>query len=165
MFSPTQKSSSDYERAAPQSQTASRTEFEDGGGGGGPLILLVEDNADSRDMLRTLLQLWDFRVIEAHDGEQAIELARRESPSLILMDVKIPIVDGVEATRRIRDFAPPDKMPVVFVSGHAQPGFRLVALAAGGNDYLLKPLDFRELELVLNKYVRKKEATDGAGFQ
>jgi two-component system, cell cycle response regulator DivK len=130
-----------------------------------PLILLVEDNADSCDMLRTLLELWNFEVIIARDGEEAIALAGQQKPDLILMDVRIPVVDGVEATRRIREFAPPDQMPVIFVSGHAQPGFRLVALAAGGNDFLTKPLDFKELEQILDKYVRKRETSDDSGLQ
>jgi DNA-binding response OmpR family regulator len=128
------------------------------------LILLVEDNTDSSTMLKTLLELWNYRVIEAHDGAEAVELARKESPNLILMDVKIPVIDGVEATRRIRQFASAEKMPVVYISGHTQPGFRMVALASGGNDYLIKPIDFKDLEAMLNKYIRKKKPTDESGF-
>lgn len=105
-------------------------------------------------MLRTLLELWSYRVIEAHNGEEAVNLAKSESPNLVLMDVAIPVVDGMEATRRIRQFAPLDIMPVVFISGYAQTGFRLMALAAGGNDYLVKPLDFKELETMLDKYIK-----------
>jgi CheY-like chemotaxis protein len=116
------------------------------------LILLVEDNADSRNMLRTLLELWSYRVIEAQNGEDAVRLAKSDSPNLILMDVAIPLIDGIEATRRIREFAAPDAMPVVFISGYAQKGFRLTALACGGNDYLVKPIDFKELETLLGRY-------------
>jgi len=119
------------------------------------LILLVEDNTDSSNMLRTLLELWSFRVIEADNGEEAIMMARHESPNLILMDVGIPVVDGVEATRRIREFAAADVMPVVFISGYAHQQYRLRALASGGNEYLVKPIDFRELEMVLGKYIPK----------
>jgi CheY-like chemotaxis protein len=125
------------------------------------LILLVEDNTDSCNMLRTLLELWSYRVIEAHNGEEAVSLAKSEAPQLILMDVAIPVVDGMEATRRIREFAPADKMPVVFISGYAQTGFRLMALASGGNDYLVKPIDFKELEKMLGKYIKKGETTLG----
>jgi CheY-like chemotaxis protein len=106
-------------------------------------------------MLRTLLELWSYRVIEAHNGEDAVNLAKSESPNLVLMDVAIPVVDGVEATRRIREFASLEAMPVVFISGYAQKGFRLMALASGGNDYLVKPIDFKELETMIDKYVKK----------
>jgi DNA-binding response OmpR family regulator len=110
-------------------------------------------------MLRTLLELWNYRVIEAHNGEEAVRLAKSESPQLILMDVAIPVVDGMEATRRIREFASADKLPVVFISGYAQTGFRLMALACGGNEYLIKPIDFKELEIMLGKYIKKIETT------
>lgn len=119
------------------------------------LILLVEDNPDSRNMLRTLLELWSYRVIEAQNGEEAVRLAKSESPRLILMDVAIPLVDGMEATRRIREFASSEVMPVVFISGYAQTGLRLMALASGGNDYLVKPLDFKKLETLLGKYIKR----------
>jgi two-component system, cell cycle response regulator DivK len=125
------------------------------------LILLVEDDNDSSSMLRTLLELWSYRVIEAANGEEAIKLAQRESPTLILMDVGIPVVDGMEATRRIREFASADVMPVVFISGYAHQQFRLSALASGGNEYLVKPIDFRELEMVLGKYVGRREIPSG----
>ncbi len=105
-------------------------------------------------MLRTLLELWSYRVIEAQNGEEAVRLARSEAPNLVLMDVAIPLIDGMEATRRIREFAAPEAMPVVFISGYAQKGFRLTALACGGNDYLVKPIDFKELETMLGRYFR-----------
>lgn len=123
------------------------------------LILLVEDNQDSCIMLRTLLEIWGYRVIEAGDGEEAIMLAQRESPSLILMDVGIPLIDGMEATRRIREFAPADALPVVFISGYAHQQYRLAALASGGNDYLVKPIDFRELGTILGRYLKMREMT------
>src|SRR5215213_4868902 len=125
------------------------------------LILLVEDNTDSCNMLRTLLELWSYRVIEAHDGEEAVGLAKSESPNLVLMDIAIPVVDGMEATRRIREFASPDAMPVVLISGYAQTGFRLSALACGGNEYLVKPIDFKELETMLGKYIKKTGTSYG----
>lgn len=157
MFSPTQNSTfSDDGRgafnhhAAPQPVTDNRQ-----------LILLVEDNSDSSNMLRTLLELWSYRVIEAANGEEAIMMARLESPNLVLMDIGIPVVDGMEATRRIREFAAADVMPVVFISGYAHKQFRLAALASGGNEYLVKPIDFRELETVLGKYARNRETMSG----
>lgn len=125
------------------------------------LILLVEDDGDSSNMLRTLLEIWRYRVIIARDGEEAIRLAHSESPKLILMDVGIPVIDGMEATRRIRQFAPADAMPVVFISGYAHSKFRLAALASGGNDYLVKPIDFKELETVIGKYIENRETLRG----
>lgn len=108
-------------------------------------------------MLRTMLELWNYRVIEAQNGAEAISLAQSESPNLILMDLGIPIVDGMEATRRIREFAPTSKMPVVFISGYADAQFRLAALASGGNEYLVKPLDFQALEMILSKYIKNDQ--------
>jgi DNA-binding response OmpR family regulator len=110
-------------------------------------------------MLRTLLEIWGYRVIEAHNGEEAISLAKSESPNLVLMDVAIPVVDGLEATRRIREFAASDVMPVVFISGYTQNSLRLMALDSGGNDYLIKPIDFKELEKMIDKHIKKTGAT------
>jgi len=129
------------------------------GGNQPQLILLVEDNIDSCNMLRTLLELWSYRVIVAHNGEDAVRLAQSESPRLVLMDVAIPVIDGIEATRRIRGFAAAEAMPVVFISGYAQTNLRLAALACGGNDYLVKPLDFKELETLIGKYIKKTGAS------
>lgn len=125
------------------------------GGSQPQLILLVEDNIHSCNMLRTLLELWSYRVVVAHNGEDAVRLAQSESPRLVLMDVAIPVLDGLEATRRIRRFAAAEVMPVVFISGYAQTNLRVAALASGGNDYLVKPLDFNELEILITKYIKK----------
>ena len=83
-------------RFAPQSANVNRQ-----------LILLVEDNQDSRNMLRTLLELWSYRVIEAHNGEEAVRLAKSECPNLILMDVAIPLLDGMEPPTRCPSFSFP----------------------------------------------------------
>lgn len=116
MFSPAQNSHSNDGRNLSEFPAAPQTKNDSG-----KLILLVEDNADSCTMLRTLLEMWGYRVITADDGKEAIKLAESETPSLILMDVRIPVIDGVEATRQIRRFASADELPVVFVSSHAQP--------------------------------------------
>lgn len=118
-----------------------------------PIILIVEDDEDSRLMLRLLLEMWRYGVIEAKDGVEAVSLAEKQQPDLILMDVKLPLLDGFATTRRIRASTAIDGVPIVFLSGCAEDEYRRAAFAAGGNEYLIKPLDFEQLEGTLGKYI------------
>lgn len=70
-----------------------------------PVILIAEDNADSREMLKILLEMWNYRVIEAEDGEEAVRVAEKIRPDLILMDVRLPLLDGLDAARRYADLS------------------------------------------------------------
>lgn len=119
-----------------------------------PAILIVENDEDNRMMLKFLLEAWKYRVFEATDGLEALKIAERESPDLILMDVKLPFLDGFNTTRQIRESAKINSVPVVFLSGCAEATARQAAVAAGGNEYLVKPVNFQELEKVLGKYIR-----------
>jgi DNA-binding response OmpR family regulator len=123
-----------------------------------PLVLVVEDHDDTRFMLTYLLRMWGCRVEIAEDGEMAVCLAEQTCPDLILMDASLPRVDGLAATRRIRELAALARVPIVFLSGHAQPSFRAVALETGGNDYLIKPFAIDQLERVLERHLPKSRA-------
>ena len=111
-----------------------------------PTVLLVEDYEDNRVMMRQLLELSGYRVFEATNGEQAIRLARLEIPDLILMDLSLPQVDGLSATRQIRAIPYLKNIPIIAVSAHDTADFHAEALASGCNEYVTKPIDFGQLE-------------------
>jgi two-component system, cell cycle response regulator DivK len=115
------------------------------------LFLVVEDFEDSRFMMRQLLELAGYRVVEATDGEEAIKLAVAEQPELILMDLSLPKLDGLAATRRIRQEDGLGQVPIVAVSAHDSPGSRSEALAAGCDEYVTKPIDFDQLSTLLSR--------------
>ncbi|HYJ85931.1 MAG TPA: response regulator [Pyrinomonadaceae bacterium] len=114
-------------------------------------VLLVEDTEDNRQMMRKLLELSGYRVIEAINGEEAVRAAMNERPSIILMDLSLPVIDGLAATRRIRTFPGLDGVPIVAVSAHDTADFHAEALAAGCNAYITKPIDYLELEEIVGR--------------
>ena len=118
-------------------------------------VLLVEDYADNRLMMKHLLELSGYRVLEATNGEQAIKLARLEIPDLILMDLSLPQVDGLSATRQIRTYPYLRDVPIVAVSAHDTPDFHAEALASGCNEYVTKPIDFGQLESLINNLLTR----------
>jgi two-component system, cell cycle response regulator DivK len=116
-------------------------------------ILVVEDQEDNRQILRDLLASGGFDMIEAENGEQAIAAAERSRPDLILMDIQLPILDGYEATRRIK--ANPDlkSIPIIVVTSYALSGDEDKARRAGCDDYVAKPFSPRQLLAKINKYM------------
>jgi two-component system cell cycle response regulator DivK len=108
-------------------------------------ILLVEDNEMNRDMLARRLERRGYQVVIAIDGEQGVRLAREESPDLILMDMSLPVLDGWEATRRLRALPVTQAIPIIALTAHAMAGDREQALQAGCNDYDSKPIEFARL--------------------
>jgi len=108
-------------------------------------ILLIEDNEMNRDMLSRRLIRRGFEVVMALDGIQGLEMARRESPDLILMDMSLPELDGWEATRRLRADQALCRIPVIALTAHAMNRDRERALAAGCDDYDTKPVDIVRL--------------------
>lgn len=117
-------------------------------------VLVVEDHEDTRFMLKTMLEMrGNISVVEADNGELAIELAQSSAPDLILIDSNLPLLDGYEATRRIRELTSKRKVPIVFLSGHAQPADEAKAFAAGCNDYLVKPFSLGRLGNVLERHL------------
>ena len=117
------------------------------------LILVVEDFEDSRFMMRRLLEMAGYDVVEASDGQQSIELAAQERPALILMDLSLPKLDGLAATRLLRQHEAVGKLPIVAVSAHDSPESRSEALEAGCDDYVTKPIDFDQLYSLLKRFL------------
>ena len=108
-------------------------------------ILYVEDNEDNVYMLTRRLERAGFEVVVASDGEQGVAVARAERPDLILMDLSLPVLDGWEATRRLKSAKDTRAIPVIALSAHAMPGDREKALKAGCDDYDSKPISMPSL--------------------
>lgn len=108
-------------------------------------ILYVEDNEDNLYMLSNRLTRRGYEVVSARDGEQGIAMAGSEAPALILMDLSLPIIDGWEATRRLKAEALTRNIPVIALSAHAMAGDRDRAIAAGCDDYDTKPVELPRL--------------------
>jgi two-component system cell cycle response regulator DivK len=118
-----------------------------------PKILLVEDNEMNRDMLSRRLIRRGYEVVIAVDGQQGVDLAGTIAPDLILMDMSLPIIDGWEATRRIKANEATKKIPVIALTAHAMAGDREQALAAGCDDYDTKPIDLERLLPKIQKFL------------
>jgi CheY-like chemotaxis protein len=108
-------------------------------------ILYVEDNEDNVYMLTRRLRRNGHEVIVAGDGEQGVAMARAEAPALILMDLRLPVMDGWEATRRLKATPETRDIPIIALSAHVMAGDKEKALAAGCDDYETKPIDFTRL--------------------
>lgn len=118
-------------------------------------VLLVEDTEDNRFMMRRLLEMAGYRVVEATNGEEAVRLAESEQPDLILMDLSLPVIDGLAATRAIRKLNGLSKTPIIVVSAHDTSDFQSDALAAGCDSYITKPIDFSQLEQLIARLLGK----------
>ena len=119
-------------------------------------ILVVDDFDDTRLLLRTWLERRGFRVVEAEDGIEAIQLAASEAPDLIIMDMEMPQLDGLAATRRIRQLEDLRKVPIVAVSAYGADQFRALALAAGCDEYVSTPFEPRAIEGVIASLIREQ---------
>ena len=108
-------------------------------------ILLVEDNEMNRDMLSRRLLRKGYEVVMAVDGEQAVAMAQSEKPDLILMDMSLPVIDGWEATRRVKAAERSCRIPIIALTAHAMSGDRERALGAGCDDYDTKPIEMPRL--------------------
>lgn len=126
---------------------------EDTNKGSKPLILVVEDDDDSRQMLRFILETWGFSVLEAADGIEALTLGSVMQPNLILMDARLPGLDGFQVTKRIRDDIFIKDIPIFFITGCAEIVYKKNAIQAGANEYFTKPIEFDELKLKIDKYI------------
>ncbi len=108
-------------------------------------ILLVEDNELNRDMLSRRLRKKGYEVVIAEDGQQGLDFVLSETPDLILMDMSLPVIDGWEATRRLKSDAATEDIPVIALTAHAMAGDREKAIEAGCDDYDTKPIEFPRL--------------------
>ena len=118
-------------------------------------ILLVEDNEMNRDMLSRRLQRKGYQVAIAVDGQQGVEMATAELPALILMDMSLPVLDGWEATRRIKADERTRHIPVIALTAHAMQGDEVKAKQAGCDDYDTKPIDLTRLLEKMQALVQK----------
>ena len=121
------------------------------------LFLLVEDFEDSRFMMRRLLEMSGYEVVEASDGEQAVELAVQKQPALIFMDLSLPKLDGLAATRQIRQHQNMGNTPIVAISAHDSPESRTEALDAGCDEYVTKPIDFDQVGELIERFLPKEQ--------
>jgi CheY-like chemotaxis protein len=119
-----------------------------------PVVLIVEDHDDTREMLKTFLGMVGCHVIEAEDGERALNVAEKARPDLILLDMKIPRLDGLTVTRLIRSHPNLHGVPIVAVTGNGTPQFQAEVLRAGCNHCLVKPIDFDRLEELIQMLAR-----------
>jgi CheY-like chemotaxis protein len=121
-------------------------------------ILYIEDNDDNVYMLKMRLELLgDFEVLSAENGEKGCEMAATEQPDLILMDLEMPVVDGWEATRRLKGSQTTRDIPIIALSAHALAGEREKALAAGCNDFDTKPIEFDRLVVTLRRVLASRK--------
>lgn len=116
-------------------------------------ILVVDDFDDTRLLLKTWLEKLGFNVVEAENGKQAVEAAQEVRPDLIIMDIEMPELDGLAATRKIRSMKELDRVPVVAVSAYGSKHFRAAALAAGCNEYVATPFEPDNLEQVIRSFL------------
>ena len=116
-------------------------------------VLLVEDFEDSRFSLCKLLEIEGYEVLEAGDGAQAIDIAINSKPDLILMDLSLPVIDGLSATKQIRENAAMNNVPIIALSAHDLVDFQGKAKDAGCTDYVTKPVDFNALITMMEKYL------------
>ncbi|HKQ73585.1 MAG TPA: response regulator [Blastocatellia bacterium] len=114
-----------------------------------PRILIAEDFEDNRIALTLILKHTGFDVIEAENGQQAIEAVRREEPDLVLMDITLPVLDGLQATREIRNDEKFRHLPIIVVSAHDNEEIRREAAEAGGSEYMTKPIKIEELKKLI----------------
>ena len=104
-------------------------------------VLIVEDSDDARYFMRLSLEQMGYIIVEAENGARAVEVAQRESPDIILMDLSLPIMDGITATGKIRACEGLARVPIVAVTAHQETDFRAGAKAAGFDAYVTKPID------------------------
>ncbi|HVH13841.1 MAG TPA: response regulator [Longimicrobium sp.] len=130
----------------PESETGERA----------PVVLIAEDHEDSRDALRTLLDAFGFRVVEAGNGREAVERALAERPDVILMDMMMPYVDGFQATREIRAVEDLRNVPILAIT--AMEGARQRVLEAGCDDLVPKPIDVRAFLDQVRAWARRGHA-------
>jgi two-component system, cell cycle response regulator DivK len=110
-----------------------------------PKVLLVEDNEMNRDMLSRRLERKGYTVLCATDGQTGVDMALSEKPDIVLMDMSLPILDGWEATRRLKSLAATQNIPVIALTAHAMSSDREKALEAGCDEYDTKPIDLKRL--------------------
>ncbi|HAG50216.1 MAG: hypothetical protein A2X87_00010 [Deltaproteobacteria bacterium GWC2_42_51] len=123
-------------------------------------ILIVEDNEQNMELFRDLLESHGYVVIEATEGETAINKISQEMPDLILMDIQLPKIDGVEITRRVRENPSLNNIKIIAITAHAMKGDRETFLESGFNDYVSKPIDINSLLQTIAQHLKETESRD-----
>lgn len=118
------------------------------------IILIVDDFADTREMMKLTLLSFGYRVLEAEDGRRAVEITISQKPDLILMDLAMPVLNGLEAIREIRGTDGTRQTPIIAVSAYGNGDKRLAAMSAGCDAYLTKPIDFSCLQGEITKFLK-----------
>jgi len=117
-------------------------------------ILIAEDNDDIRRLVKLMLELNGCRVLEAAHGKEAVELAPRHKPDLIFMDLRMPVLDGIEATRQLRQIPETRNIPIIGLSVDCHDGWHDEALEAGCDDCIMKPLEDQALDEILSRFLK-----------
>ncbi|MFN0110296.1 MAG: response regulator [Blastocatellia bacterium] len=120
-------------------------------------ILIAEDDDDARTALKLMLKLSKFDVIEARDGREAVDKVSSHKPDLVLMDLSLPVVDGLQATQEIRTQPEFQSLPIIFVTGYDQQETIDRILASGGNNCINKPIEFDDLKKMIGTYLPKND--------
>ena len=125
---------------------------------GRPVVMLVDDYRDTREMLRHMLELKGCRVVEASNGQEAIELSQRDELDLVLMDLNMPVLDGFTATLRIREYERTRDVPVVAVTAFDTAEFRAAAGAVGCCDFVVKPIEPEHLTALITRLLPNRDS-------
>jgi two-component system cell cycle response regulator DivK len=120
-------------------------------------ILYIEDNIDNRTLVRRVLQIEGYRVMEAESGFKAFEILRSEIPDLVLMDINLPDMDGYEITTRLKQMPSLARVPVIAMTANVMKGDREKTLAAGCDGYISKPIDIDTLAGQIARFLRKNQ--------
>jgi len=129
---------------------------------GRPVVMLVEDYQDTREMMKQMLELTGCRVVEASNGQEAIELSQQGELDLVLMDLNMPVLDGFTATLRIREYERTRDVPVVALTAFDTAEFRAAAGAVGCCDFIVKPIDHDHLSELITRLLSRRAAAQEA---
>ncbi|MFH1215573.1 MAG: response regulator [Pseudomonadota bacterium] len=130
-------------------------------------ILIADDNQDSRELVRKILRKDDYVLLEAIDGEDALQKIIAEKPDLVLMDISMPKINGYDLTRMVKESGELRNITIIALTAHAMKGDRANALDAGCNGYITKPINVREFADQIRKYIddtATNRAPDGSGI-
>ena len=120
-------------------------------------ILIVEDNPQNMKLIEMILRAKDYTLLKATDGEEALDMAMKERPDLIIMDIWLPKMDGLEVTRRLRETPAFSRTPIIGVTAYAMKGDREKVIESGCDAYLSKPIDTRELPEVIAEMLARRQ--------
>jgi two-component system cell cycle response regulator DivK len=121
----------------------------------GQVVLIVEDNTSNIKLFRELIGIVGYETLEAYDGKQGIEMAKAHKPDLILMDISMPVMDGLEATRILKSDPQTKNIPIIALTSHAMKGDEEKVRAAGCEGYMTKPIDTRNFLKEVRKYLQE----------